>query len=58
MSIASYEDDELEKVFRAILKAPVWDASLLQAFKHFLTERTRFDVIQTRIAGTYPRISS
>jgi hypothetical protein len=43
MSIASYEDGGLEKVFRAILNAPDWNTSLLQAFKHFLTEHIRFD---------------
>jgi hypothetical protein len=43
LSIASYEDGGLEKVFRAILKAPHWNDALLQAFKHFLTEHIRFD---------------
>src|SRR5262249_4369000 len=43
VSIASYEDGGLERVFRAILEAPHWDNPLLQAFKHFLTEHIRFD---------------
>jgi hypothetical protein len=43
LSIASYEGGGLEKVFRSILKAQCWDGSLLQAFKHFLTEHIRFD---------------
>jgi hypothetical protein len=43
LSIASYEDGGLEKVFRSILQAQCWDGSLLQAFKHFLTEHIRFD---------------
>jgi hypothetical protein len=43
VSIASYEDGGLEKVFRAILKAQDWNGPLLQAFKHFLTEHIRFD---------------
>jgi hypothetical protein len=43
MSIASYEDGGLEKVFRAFLTAPQWDTALLQAFRHFLTEHIRFD---------------
>jgi hypothetical protein len=43
MSIASYEDRGLEKVFRSILKAQHWDDLLLRAFKHFLTEHIRFD---------------
>ena len=42
-AIASYEDRGLEKVFRAILKAPHWDDPLLKAFQHFLTEHIRFD---------------
>ena len=43
VSIASYEDGGLERVFSAILRAPHWDNPLLQAFKHFLTEHIRFD---------------
>lgn len=43
LSIASYEDGGLEKVFRAILKAQDWDDPLLEAFNHFLTEHIRFD---------------
>jgi hypothetical protein len=43
VSIASYEDGGLERVFGAILRAPHWDNPLLQAFKHFLTEHIRFD---------------
>ncbi len=43
LSIASYEDGGLEKVFRAILKSQHWEGPLLQAFKHFLTEHIKFD---------------
>jgi len=43
LSIASYEDGGLEKVFRAFLRARHWESPLLQAFKHFLTEHIRFD---------------
>ena len=43
LSLASYEDGGLEKVFRAILTAPHWDGPLLDAFKHFLAEHIRFD---------------
>ena len=43
LALASYEDGGLERVFRAILKAPRWNDPLLQAFKHFLTEHIRFD---------------
>ena len=42
-ALASYEDGGLERVFRAILKAPHWNDPLLQAFKHFLVEHIRFD---------------
>jgi len=42
-AIASYEDGGLERVVRAILKAPHWSNPLLQAFKHFLAEHIRFD---------------
>jgi hypothetical protein len=43
LSIASYEDGGLEKVFRAILRARHWGTASLQAFKHFLDEHIRFD---------------
>jgi hypothetical protein len=43
MSIASYEDGGLERVFRAFLTAPTWDSELLRAFRHFLSEHIRFD---------------
>jgi hypothetical protein len=43
LSLASYEDGGLEKVFRAISTAPQWDGPLLEAFKHFLEEHIRFD---------------
>src|SRR6516165_12281072 len=36
MALASYEDGGLERVFRAILRAPHWGNPLLKAFKHFL----------------------
>src|SRR5262249_6346116 len=42
-AIASYEDGGLERVCRAILKAPDWSNPLLKAFKHFLEEHIRFD---------------
>ncbi len=43
LSIASYEDGGLERVFGAILTGRQWDGPLLQAFHHFLTEHIRFD---------------
>jgi hypothetical protein len=43
LSIASYEDGGLERVFGAFLEARDWGGPLLQAFRHFLTEHIRFD---------------
>lgn len=43
LSIASYEDGGLEKVFGAILQAPCWEGPLLQAFRHFLVKHIEFD---------------
>ena len=43
LSIASYEDGGLERLFKAILQSSHWDGPLLQAFRHFLTEHIRFD---------------
>ena len=43
MSIASYEDGGLERVFTAILPAPDWDEPSLRAFRHFLVGHIEFD---------------
>jgi hypothetical protein len=43
VSIASYEDGGLERVFRAFLQAPEWNNPALNAFRHFLSEHIRFD---------------
>ena len=43
LSIASYEDGGLERVFKAILQSQQWNSSLLQAFRHFLTQHIMFD---------------
>ena len=43
MSLQSYEDGGLEKVFRTILSAPQWDGALLQAFRHFLEGHIKLD---------------
>lgn len=43
LSIASYEDGGLEKVFKAILRFRQWDNALLRSFEHFLEEHIRFD---------------
>jgi hypothetical protein len=43
MSLSSYEDGGLEKVFRAILHAPDWNESSLGAFRHFLVEHIKLD---------------
>jgi hypothetical protein len=43
MSLSSYEDGGLEKVFGAILTAEDWDGDALQAFRHFLVEHIKLD---------------
>ena len=43
LSIASYEDGGLGRVFNAILRFQNWDNPLLRAFRHFLVEHIRFD---------------
>lgn len=43
LTIASYEDGGLERVFRSILRAPDWNEPSLRAFRHFLVEHIRFD---------------
>lgn len=44
MSIASFEDGGLERVFTAILQAKHWEATpLLAAFRHFLVKHIEFD---------------
>ena len=43
LSLPSYEDGGLERVFRAILQAPTWDDPLLHAFRHFLEKHITLD---------------
>ena len=43
MSIASFEDGGLARVFAAVLKCRRWDSPLLQAFRHFLIKHIEFD---------------
>lgn len=43
LSIASYEDGGLETVFNGMLRFSGWQNTLLQAFRHFVTEHVRFD---------------
>jgi hypothetical protein len=43
MSLPSYEDGGLERVFRAMLQAPDWDTPALQAFRHFLVGHIKLD---------------
>ena len=43
MSLPTYEDGGLERVFNAILLAPDWDEPSLGAFRHFLVEHIRLD---------------
>ena len=43
MSIASYEDGGLERIFTAMLTMQNWPNPVLHAFRHFLSEHIRFD---------------
>jgi len=43
MSLSSYEDGGLEKVFEAILTAKDWDEPSLGAYRHFLVEHIKLD---------------
>jgi hypothetical protein len=43
LSIASYEDGGLERVFKAILQCQCWDTPLLEGFRHFLLKHISFD---------------
>jgi hypothetical protein len=43
LSIASYEDGGIERVFTAILTAPEFTNSSLKAFRFFMREHIRFD---------------
>ncbi len=43
MSIASYEDGGLERVFTAMLTMQAYPNPVLNAFRHFLSEHIRFD---------------
>jgi hypothetical protein len=43
LSITSYEDGGLERVFRAMLTAPPHANPLLDGFRHFLSEHIKFD---------------
>jgi hypothetical protein len=43
MSIASYEDGGLERVFGAFLQSSSWETPLLAGFQHFLRQHILFD---------------
>jgi hypothetical protein len=43
MSIGSYEDQGLRKVFEAILRAPTWHGPGQTAFKYFIARHIEFD---------------
>ena len=43
VSIASYEDGGLSRVFSAMLRAPEWRGAGQEAFRFFLEEHIRFD---------------
>ncbi|WP_428490156.1 hypothetical protein [Rhodopila sp.] len=55
LSIASYEDGGLERVFRAMLTSPGSDNPLLGGFRHFLSEHIRFDSDPTQGHGAMIR---
>jgi len=42
-SLVTYEDGGLERVFRAICAAQIWDTELLGAFRHFLIGHIALD---------------
>ncbi len=43
MSLSSYEDEGLPRVFSAMLKAPDWTEPSLGAFRHFLVQHVALD---------------
>ncbi len=55
LSIASYEDGGLERVFRAMLTSPASEDPLLRGFRHFLSEHIRFDSDPTQGHGAMIR---
>lgn len=55
LSIASYEDGGLERVFRAMLTSPASQNPLLRGFRHFLSEHIRFDSDPTQGHGAMIR---
>jgi hypothetical protein len=55
LSIASYEDGGLAKVFTAILRGKHWDNPLLRSFEHFLVEHVRFDTDEDQGHGALSR---
>ncbi len=55
LSMASFEDGGLERVFRAMLRAPHYDNPLLDAFRYFLTAHIAFDSDETAGHGSLSR---
>jgi hypothetical protein len=55
LSIASYEDGGLERVFRAMLTSPGSRNPLLRGFRHFLSEHIKFDSDPTQGHGAMIR---
>jgi hypothetical protein len=43
LSLTTYEDGGLERVFRAMLRSPESPDPLIRAFRHFLSEHVKFD---------------
>jgi hypothetical protein len=55
LSIASYEDGGLERVFSAMLQAPAYSNPLLKAFRFFLSAHVEFDSDQIQGHGSLSR---
>jgi len=55
LSIASYEDGGLERVFRAMLTSRTSNNPLVRGFRHFLSEHIKFDSDPTQGHGAMIR---
>ncbi len=55
LTLASYEDGGLERVFRAILRAQEWQDPLLKAFRHFVVGHILLDSDPTKGHGSLCR---
>ncbi len=55
LSMASFEDGGLERVFKAMLRAPAYENPLLEAFRFFLTSHIAFDSDENAGHGSLSR---